>query len=136
LLCNLNYSPNYSEAESSGLGLGLNYQSSLFRFTRTEFGSRFDHNIWLKKSLLLTLIARAAWAHDWITNPSLNAEFQSLPGANFSVIGAIPVKNSALLTFAPRLDFLNGWTAGFRFDSEFAKRSNTYSGTGIINFSW
>jgi hypothetical protein len=59
-----------------------------------------------------------------------------LPGANFSVIGAIPVKNSALLTFAPRLDFLNGWTAGFRFDSEFAKRSNTYSGTGIINFSW
>jgi hypothetical protein len=31
----------------------------------------------------LTLFARFAWVHDWTSPPSLNAAFQTLPGASF-----------------------------------------------------
>ena len=35
-----------------------------------------------------TLRGRAAWAHDWVSDPTLVAAFQALPGASFIVNGA------------------------------------------------
>ncbi len=36
----------------------------------------------------IDLFTRTAWAHDFISTPSLDAVFQALPGANFTVYGA------------------------------------------------
>jgi hypothetical protein len=38
--------------------------------------------------------------------------FQTLPGASFIVNGAIPVRNSALLSAGGGQRFLNGWAIG------------------------
>ena len=51
----------------------------------------------------LVLRGRLAWAHDWVSNPSLGAVFQALPGSNFTVNGAAPPANSALTTAAAEL---------------------------------
>jgi large subunit ribosomal protein L33 len=40
--------------------------------------------------------ARVAWAHDWVSDPTLAALFQTLPGASFVINRATPAKNSAL----------------------------------------
>jgi hypothetical protein len=45
--------------------------------------------------------ARVAWAHDGMSDPTLAAAFQTLPGASFIVNGVTPAKNSALTPPAP-----------------------------------
>jgi hypothetical protein len=45
--------------------------------------------------------ARVAWAHDGMSDPTLAAAFQTLPGASFIVNGVTPAKNSALTPPVP-----------------------------------
>jgi uncharacterized protein with beta-barrel porin domain len=56
---------------------------------------------------VLTLRGRLAWAHDWISDPSLAAIFQTLPGASFIVNGAPSAKNSALTSAGAEFRLLN-----------------------------
>jgi uncharacterized protein with beta-barrel porin domain len=60
------------------------------------------------QNAVLTLRGRLAWAHDWITDPSLAAVFQALPGASFIVNGATPAKNAALASAGAELKLANG----------------------------
>ncbi len=75
-------------------------------------------------------------AHDWVTNPTLAAAFQALPGTNFIVNGATPAKNSALASVGAELRLVNGVTLSCKFDGEFARGSQTYAGTGTIRYTW
>jgi hypothetical protein len=45
--------------------------------------------------------ARVAWAHDGMSDPTLAAAFQTLPGASFIVNDVTPAKNSALTPPVP-----------------------------------
>jgi uncharacterized protein with beta-barrel porin domain len=84
----------------------------------------------------LVLRGRLAWAHDWVSNPSLGAVFQALPGSNFTVNGAAAPKNSALTTAAAELHLTANWTAMAKFDGAFGSGSQTYGGTGTLKYSW
>jgi uncharacterized protein with beta-barrel porin domain len=53
---------------------------------------------------------RLGWAHDWVSNPSLSAAFQSLPGASFIVSGAPIPKNSALTSAGAELKINANWS--------------------------
>ncbi|HEX5845996.1 MAG TPA: autotransporter outer membrane beta-barrel domain-containing protein [Rhodoplanes sp.] len=128
--------PAYSETDATGGGFGLAYNARNASDTRSELGARFDHKLPLADMALLALHARAAWAHDWVSDPALTAAFQTLPGASFIVNGAAPVPNSALLSAGGELRFLNGWALGARFDGEFANRAETYAGTGTLRYAW
>ena len=85
---------------------------------------------------MLALRARLAWAHDWVSDPTLAAVFQALPGASFIVNGAAPVKNSALVSGGTELRLANGVSLIGKFDGEFASRSSTYAGTGMVRYAW
>ena len=80
--------------------------------------------------------ARVAWAHDWISDPSLIPAFQALPGASFIVNGATPAKNSALASAGAELRLVNGVSLLGKFDGEFAAHSHTYGGTGTVRYVW
>ena len=80
--------------------------------------------------------SRLAWAHDWVSNPALAAAFQALPGTSFIVNGATPAKDSALVSTGAELRLVNGVTLLAKFDGEFARRSQTYAGTGTIRYAW
>jgi outer membrane autotransporter protein len=103
---------------------------------RSELGARFDHRILIDNNAVLALRGRAAWAHDWVSDPTLVATFQALPGASFIVNGAPPAKNSALLSAGAELRLANGISIGGKFDGEFSGRSSTYAGTGTMRISW
>jgi uncharacterized protein with beta-barrel porin domain len=103
--------------------------------TRSELGARFD-NLQVVDGMPLVLRARVAWAHDWVSNPSLGAVFQALPGSNFTVNGAAVPENSALTTAAAELHINASWTAIAKFDGEFAQTAQTYAGTGTLRYSW
>jgi uncharacterized protein with beta-barrel porin domain len=82
------------------------------------------------------LRARLAWAHDWITDPTLVPVFQALPGASFIVDGAVPAQNSALVSAGAELRLANGITLLAKFDGDFASHSQTYAGTGTLRYTW
>jgi uncharacterized protein with beta-barrel porin domain len=83
----------------------------------------------------LVLRGRLVWAHDWMTDPSLGAVFETVP-ASFTVNGAAPPKDSALTTAAAELHFTSNWTAIAKFDGQFGAGSQSYSGTGTLKYSW
>jgi uncharacterized protein with beta-barrel porin domain len=85
---------------------------------------------------VLALRGRLAWAHDWVSDPTLTPLFQALPGASFVVNGATPAKNSALASVGGELRLANGVTLLGKFDGEFASNASTYGGTGTIRYTW
>ena len=81
------HTPTYSETDLTGGGFGLTYNATSATDTRSELGARFDAlTAW--GATPLQLRARLAWAHDWVSNPALDAAFQALPGTSFVVNGA------------------------------------------------
>jgi outer membrane autotransporter protein len=130
------HTPSYSETDLSGGGFALGFNSRNGTDTRSELGGRFDRLLLLNPDAALTLRARVAWAHDWISDPTLGALFQTLPGASFSVNGATPAKNSALTSAGAELRLANGVALLAKFDGEFASHSSTYGGTGTIRYTW
>jgi autotransporter-associated beta strand protein len=129
------HTPTYSETDLSGGGFGLSYAAMTGTDTRSELGARFDDPT-LLGAMPIILRARLAWAHDWVSNPALNASFESLPGAGFTVNGAPIAKNSALTTAGAQLWFTTNWSFLAKFDGDFAKGSQTYAGSGTVRYSW
>jgi autotransporter-associated beta strand protein len=129
------HTDSYSETDVTAGGFGLAYGAKTANDTRSELGARFD-DLTAWGGMPVQLRARVAWAHDWVSNPTLGAVFQALPGAAFTVNGATPPKNSALTSagaqfyLTPRLSFLA------KFDGEFASNSQTYAGTGTLRYAW
>src|ERR1700738_4365213 len=98
----------YSETDITGGGSGLTYAAHNGADTRGDLGARFDRPILINWNAVLALRGKVAWAHDWITDPSLMPTFEALPGASFIVNGATPAKNSALTSAGAELRLING----------------------------
>jgi uncharacterized protein with beta-barrel porin domain len=129
------HTPSYSETDLSGGGFGLSYAAMSGTDTRSELGARFDDPT-LLGAMPLILRARLAWAHDWVSNPALNAAFQALPGTSFTVNGAPIPQNSALTSAGAELRFSPNWSLLAKFDGEFASGSQTYAGSGTLRYTW
>lgn len=129
------HTPAYSETDLTGGGFGLSYAAQDATDTRSELGVRLD-DLTAFQGMPLLLRARLAWAHDWTTNPALNAVFEALPGANFVVNGAATPPNSALVTVGGELRLTPQWTLLTKFDGEFASTAQTYAGSGTLRYSW
>jgi autotransporter-associated beta strand protein len=127
--------PAYRETDLTGGGFGVSYNAMTAADTRSEIGARFDY-LTLLGAMPLTLRARAAWAHDWVTSPSLSAVFQSLPGGSFIVNGAAPPKDSALASAGAELYLTRALSLAVKFDGECAAGSQTWAGTGTLRYSW
>jgi uncharacterized protein with beta-barrel porin domain len=129
------HTPSYSETDLTGGGFGLSYAAMNATDVRTELGGRFD-NPEVVGGMPLLLRARVAWAHDFVSNPSLSAAFESLPGTNFVVNGAPIPQNSALTSAGAELYLTPRLTLLAKFDGEFAPGSQTYAGSGTLRYTW
>lgn len=128
--------PAYAETSASGAGIfGLTYAGKTVTNTRTELGLRADKSLVLDNALL-TLRGRAAWAHDFNTDRSIAATFQTLPGASFIVNGALASRDAALTSAAAELTWRNGWSVAATFDGEFSSTSRSYAGKGVVRYAW
>ena len=64
------------------------------------------------------------------------ATFQTLPGASFVVNGAAPGRDSALLTAAAEMKWLNGVSLAATFDGAFSNVTRSYAGKGVARYNW
>ena len=129
------HTPSYSEADATVDGFGLSYNAMNATDIRSELGARFDDPTILYGRPLV-LFGRLAWAHDWVSNPSLSAIFESLPNAGFTVNGAPMPANSALSTAGAQLFLSANWSLLAKFEGEFAHGSQTYAGSGTLRYTW
>jgi len=131
------HTPSYSEIAASGLATyALAYDARTTTTTRTELGSWVDKTYALDRGNAFSLFGRAAWAHDWYSDPSVTTTFLSLPGSSFTVIGAWPVHDSLLASAGAQISFTNGISLLGRFDSEFSQHSQTYMGTAQLRYTF
>jgi uncharacterized protein with beta-barrel porin domain len=128
--------PAYAEQVLAGAGtFALNYAAKDVMASRTEIGVRTDKSYAVSNGIL-TLRGRAAWAHDFNTDRNVTALFQTLPGAAFVVNGAAQAHDSALVTGAAEMKWLNGWSAAAIFEGQFSNVTNSYAGKGVVRYAW
>src|SRR6516165_751888 len=130
------HTPAYTETDAIANGFALTFNGRDATDTRSELGARFDRVLAVYSNAVLALRGRVAWAHDWVSDPTLLPVFQALPGASFIVNGATPAKNSALTSAGAELRLANGVALLAKFDGEFASHSSTYAGTGTLRYRW
>ncbi|QAY95404.1 hypothetical protein CWB41_06375 [Methylovirgula ligni] len=130
-------SPAFSEFATSGSSnYALAYNSESSTQVRGELGTWANTTLALDAGRSLNLFGRTAWAHDWQSNPNLDASFLTLPAASFVVEGAKPPANLALTTLGATLDLTGGWSLTAKFDGEFGKGAQSYAGTGRLAYTW
>jgi uncharacterized protein with beta-barrel porin domain len=130
------HTPGYTETGVIPNGFALNFNGRDATDTRSELGARFDRVLAVYSNAVLALRGRVAWAHDWVSDPTLTPLFQALPGASFIVNGALLPQNAALASAGTELRLANGVTLLAKFDGEFASHSSTYGGTGTFRYRW
>jgi uncharacterized protein with beta-barrel porin domain len=84
----------------------------------------------------LTLRGRVAWAHDFNSDRSASAAFQTLPGASFVVNGAAPARDGALTTASAEMKWTNGWAVAGTFEGELSDVTRSYAGKGGVRYAW
>lgn len=131
------HTPGTSETAISGSNtFALTYDSRTVTVARLELGTWFDKQFAMRGGDALALRARVAWANDHSSGGAIAALFQTLPGSSFTVNGAKPAENSALLSAAADYRLANRVTVGARLDSELSGNSQTYAGTGRVSYAW
>ena len=129
--------PSYGESATSGSNqFALNYSSQTVTTTRVELGGRFDKTWLLAGGQSFTLHGRAAWAHDWGNTTTATALFQALPFSTFSINGARPAADGALVSAGGEYKMGNGWSVLAKFDGEFSSTTALYAGSGAIKKVW
>jgi uncharacterized protein with beta-barrel porin domain len=128
--------PAYTEGVLSGANtFALSYGAKSVTDPRSELGLRTDKSFALSNGWL-TLRGRAAWAHDYDPDRSIGATFQTLPGASFVVGGAAQASDSALVTAAAEMKWLNGFSLAGTFEGEFSNVTSSYAGKGVVRYVW
>jgi outer membrane autotransporter protein len=129
--------PSYGEIATSGSNqFALTYNGRTATAVRGELGVRTDKTFAVADGSQINLFAKLAWAHDEISDPNLNVSFIGLPTASFAVNGATPAHDLALVTAGSEWRFTSNVTVLAKFDGEFANRSQTYSGTARLRYTW
>jgi uncharacterized protein with beta-barrel porin domain len=129
--------PTYGETATVGSPqFALTYNGRTATAVRGELGGRADKTIAIDNGGELGLFGKLAWAHDEISDPMLNVSFIGLPTASFAVNGATPAHDLALVTGGAEWRLASGVSLLAKFDGEFSSRSQTYSGTGRIRYTW
>jgi autotransporter-associated beta strand protein len=128
--------PAYAEQALSGANtFALAYAAKSETAPRSELGLRSDKS-YAVGDAILTLRGRAAWAHDFKTDRSIAATFQTLPGASFVVNGAALAHDAALTTASAEMKFISGISLAATFEGEFSEVTRSYAGKGVARYQW
>lgn len=128
--------PSYSERATAGLPtFALSYDSEAVTATRTELGAQLEKFVAMGEGIW-TLRSKLAWAHDWNTDRQATATFQGLPGATFTVNGAEPAADAALVSLGSDYAWGYGWSIAANLDGEFSTTTASYTGRATLKYVW
>lgn len=127
---------NQGYTESSmvtGTALGVTVGGQSQTTLRSELGAQVDGRFHLG-SLPVQGFARAGWAHYLTRDAAVGVGFASMPNAGFTVRGARPDANAALLSGGLEIPIAENMTLGARVDSEFSGNVTQVAGTARLRY--
>jgi outer membrane autotransporter protein len=128
--------PSYTESSTLGSNVfALAVDARKSNNTRSELGAWIDTRRAIDDGTL-SVRARAAFVRTWRNAAAIDAAFVEMSGSNFTVTGAAPSSVAALVSLAAEVRMKDGWSAGLKFDGEFAQASQSYIGTGSLRYQW
>ena len=129
--------PRYSEATRPAGGVfGLDFAARSHTTVRTELGVRLDGKTQLAEGTDLIAYGRLAWAYQPTTQRSVEASFQSLANATFTVFGARPSMHTALAAAGAELRFSGGLSLTSSVEAELGERHQAIRGTLGLRKVW
>lgn len=126
------YMPGYKE---DGGSFALAYDSETATALRSEVGLGIDVGLGAAPSMA-RLFGRAAWAHDWNSDASVQASFASLDMSSFTVNGAAMPDNIALVTAGAEFGLTEATELAATFDGEFGDGYQSYAGSVTLSYNW
>lgn len=129
--------PAYSEVTVAGVSTyALDYQSRTATSLRSELGAGVEWSQDNAGDGTLTLRARAAWVHEYMSDTGVAAQFQSLAGAGFTVVGAEPDADSIQLSAGAELGLPGGMFLASSIGGRFGAHAQSYSGNIKLGYDW
>jgi T5SS/PEP-CTERM-associated repeat protein len=127
------FMPDYVEHAATGdSSYALAYDSGTASALRGELGVRLDAEL----GATARLLGRLAWAHDWASDPTIDASFTALPGAAFTVSGAQSPENIALASLGLEAALTGSASLAAGIEGEFGEDYTSIAGTVALRLSW
>lgn len=139
----LSMMPGYTETAPAGHdAFALQYDSRTYNSGRVELGIRHQVDVSVTPRWILTpdftlhLIDRLAYAYDLSDGSQAGAMFAALPSSDFTVFGAKAGRQSALASVGAEVNFDGGLHVSTRLDTAFTKRSQAFTGSFTVGYTW
>jgi len=100
---------------------------------RTELGVQAQGS-WALGGQTLTAFGRAAWGYYAMREQSLQMGFAGLNAPGFTVLGARPDANAALVSAGLETELRPGLALGARLDGEFSANVQQLAGTARLRY--
>jgi fibronectin-binding autotransporter adhesin len=129
---------NAGYSESSYLtasSLGVRVQGQSQTSLRTELGAQLQGAVRIG-GVPAQGFVRASWAHYWARDAAMGVGFAALPDAGFTVRGARPAANAALLSAGVEMPLAPGLTLGARLESELSGNVTQVAGTARLRYAF
>ncbi|MFI5012511.1 MAG: autotransporter domain-containing protein [Hyphomicrobiales bacterium] len=108
--------------------LGLSYGSQSVNSVRSYLGANIEAPIDLGDGRELTPNLRLAWVHEFDRTRRIGAYLINLPGADFSVDGSRPARDSLEANIGAQLGITQNVKLFANFDGDFAHGGHSYAG--------
>ena len=123
--------------ESGASSLNLNVAQQTTNSVRTVLGAEFGSTIPLGTERALGLSLRLGWQHEYAyTGRPITSSFAGAPSASFTVYGATPTRDSAIVGFSATTSIATATQLYLRYDGELASGTDNHALTAGLRMSW
>ncbi len=123
--------------ESGAGSIDLNVAQQNTTSTRTVLGADLSGKIPLGTERTIDTMLRLGWSHDYAdTARPVTASFAGAPGAAFTVYGAQPQRDAAVIGFGANTKIAAATSIYARYDGEIASRDSTHAFTAGFRMTW
>jgi fibronectin-binding autotransporter adhesin len=124
-------------SESGAQSLSLNVAQQTTNSLRTTIGADLGGAIGLGNERTIDVAVRLGWLHEFAdTSRPITAAFAGAPGNSFTVFGATPLRNSAVVGFQASTTIAAATQIYLRYDGEIASGTDNHALNVGVRFSW
>jgi len=124
-------------SESGAQSLSLNVAQQTTNSLRTTIGADFGSSIGLGNERKLDLAVRLGWQHEFAdTGRPITAAFAGAPGNSFTVFGATPARDSAVVGFQATTNIAAATQVYLRYDGAVGGGTDNHAVNVGVRFSW
>jgi autotransporter-associated beta strand protein len=124
-------------SESGAQSLNLNVAQQTTNSQRTTIGADLGSSIGLGSERKLDLAVRLGWMHEFadVARP-ITAAFAGAPGNSFTVFGATPLRNAAVVGLQATITIAAATQIYLRYDGEIATGTDNHAINVGLRMSW